>query len=60
MNGKRGVAIDFHWNDIRAKARYTVKLDDGETFKARLDALRPEGLGQRNGGGGGKARGRGT
>ena len=40
MNGKCGVAIDFHTHDERAKARYTVKLDSGETFKVKFDSVR--------------------
>ena len=38
MNGKRGLATDFHaiggFND-RSHDRYTVLLDTGETFKIR-------------------------
>ena len=33
MNGKCGVATDFNsYRDDRAKARYTVKLDGGDSF----------------------------
>ena len=44
MNGKSGVATDFHtidWND-RAADRYTVKLDSGEEYKLRPEKLRAE------------------
>ena len=44
MNGKRGVATDFHhvdWND-RTKDRYTVQLDSGEVFKLKLANVRAE------------------
>ena len=27
MNGKRGVATDFHWCEDESKWRYTVQLD---------------------------------
>ena len=36
INGKRGVAIDFHWYEDRSKWRYTVQLDSGEAFKLKL------------------------
>ena len=49
MNGKRGVATDFHTmnSDDRTIWRYTVKLDGGEAFKLRLANVRaePEGAG---------------
>ena len=36
MNGKRGVATDFHWyEDDESKWRYTVQLDSGEAFKVK-------------------------
>ena len=46
MNGKRGVATDFHPMDYddRATWRYTVRLDSGEMFKLKLDNVRLEGL----------------
>ena len=50
MNGKRGVATDSHLvDDVRgcvdmSRSRYTVLLDSGETFKARLANVRAEGL----------------
>ena len=59
MNGKRGVAIDFHpvvWED-RAHDRYTVQLDSGEAFKVKPANLRAEGTGE--GASGGKAKGKG-
>ena len=56
MNGKRGVATDFHPMDAKDRTtwRYTVKLDGGEAFKLKLANVRaePEGAG----GGAGKAK----
>jgi len=53
MNGKRGVATDFHWyEDEEGKWRYSVKLDGGETFKVKPAHVRAEGVG----GGAGKAK----
>ena len=55
MNGKRGVATDFHpmgGHVDRTKDRYTVKLDGGEAFKLKPANVRPEGAG----GGAGKAK----
>ena len=40
INGKRGVAIDFHLDGDCEKSRYTVQLDSGETFKIKLANLR--------------------
>ena len=43
MNGKRGVAIDFHpmgGPDDPATWRYTVQLDGGEAFKLKMANLR--------------------
>ena len=58
MNGKRGVATDFHPmggpTGDRATWRYTVKLDGGEAFKFKLANVRPEPEGA--GGGAGKAK----
>ena len=48
MNGKRGVATDFHPIGGRYKPaswRYTVKLDGGEAFKVKLPSVRAEGAG---------------
>ena len=49
MNGKRGVATDFHTTDSEDVAtwRYTVKLDGGEAFKFKWANVRaePEGAG---------------
>ena len=54
MNGKRGVATDFHWyEDDKSKWRYTVKLDGGEAFKLKPANVRAEGAGGGGGGGGG-------
>ena len=56
MNGKRGVATDFHPmdSDDTTTWRYTVKLDGGEAFKVKPANVRAEGAG-----GAGKAKGRG-
>ena len=36
MNGKRGVATDFHsYPADRTKDRYSVHLDSGEAFKVK-------------------------
>ena len=66
MNGKRGVATDFHPidEDDGATWRYTVKLDGGEAFKFKLANVRAEGAAGGGGGGGlgvgaGKAKGKG-
>ena len=42
MNGKHGVATDFHPMDARDVAtwRYTVQLDSGEALKLRPANLR--------------------
>ena len=45
MNGKRGVAIDFHWYEGKSKRRYTVQLDSGEAFKLKPANVRAEGAG---------------
>ena len=57
MNGKRGVATDFHWDEDESKWRYTVQLDSGEAFKVKPANLRAEGTG--GGASGGKAKGKG-
>ena len=58
MNGKRGVATDFHPmggpKGDRTTWRYTVKLDGGEAFKVKPANVRAEGAG-----GAGKAKGKG-
>ena len=66
MNGKRGVATDFHTmggpTGDRTTWRYTVKLDGGEAFKVKRDSVRAEGADGEGGGGGtgtGKAKGKG-
>ena len=58
MNGKRGVATDYHFEPDASKERYTVQLDSGEAFKVKPANVRAEGAG---GGvaGGGKAKGKG-
>ena len=63
LNGKRGVATDFHldMNDVETW-RYTVKLDGGEAFKLKRANVRAEGAGGVGGGSGtgkGKAKGKG-
>ena len=47
MNGKRGVATDFHAMDFddTSKDRYTVQLDSGEAFKLKPANVRAEGTG---------------
>ena len=61
MNGKRGVATDFHpmggRTGDRTTWRYTVQLDSGEAFKVKPANVRAEGTG--GGVGGGKAKGKG-
>ena len=65
LNGKRGVATDFHfYGDVphlRRKAdytknRYTVRLDSGEAFKVKTASLRVEGEGKAKGKGKGKGK----
>ena len=60
MNGKRGVATDFHPVIIGSEvdvmaSRYTVQLDSGEAFKLKPASVRAEGVGA----GAGKAKGKG-
>ena len=55
MNGKRGVATDFHYyREDKSKWRYTVQLDSGEAFKLKRANLRAEGTGGASGAGKGK------
>ena len=58
MNGKRGVATDFHWfKDDKSKSRHTVQLDSGEAFKLKPANVRAEGAGgASDAGGAGKAK----
>ena len=58
MNGKRGVATDFHWYKDESKWRYTVHLDSGEAFKLKRANVRAEGTGGGGGAGNEKRRGR--
>ena len=65
VNGKRGVATDFHPmggpDGDRSTWRYTVKLDGGEAFKVKPTSMRAEGAGGGGGAGGvgtGKAKGK--
>ena len=57
MNGKRGVAIDFHPmdHDDPTKDRYTVQLDSGEAFKLKRANVRAEETGGGEGTGKGRA-----
>ena len=59
MNGKRGVATDFHPMDVKDPTtwRYTVQLDSGEAFKFKWANVRAETAG--GGAGAGKAKGKG-
>ena len=63
MNGKRGIATDFHYYHAdRTKNRYTVQFDSGEAFKVKPASVRAEGTdGGGSGGaaGAGKAKGKG-
>ena len=54
MNGKRGVATDFHWDEDRSKWRYTVQLDSGQAFKLKPANVRADGAGGAGGAGKGK------
>ena len=46
INGKRGVATDFHWyEEDTSKCRYTVQLDSGGAFKLKPANVRVEGMG---------------
>ena len=57
MNGKRGVATDFHFDPDESKSRYTVQLDSGEAFKLKPANVRAEGAGgASDAGGAGKAK----
>ena len=57
INGKLGVAIDFHcYREDQSKWRYTVQLDSGEAFKLKPANVRAEGTG--GGAGAGKAKGK--
>ena len=61
MNGKRGVATDFHPMGGRlepATWRYTVKLDAGKAFKLKPANVRAEGAGGGAGAGTGTAKGK--
>ena len=60
LNGKRGVATDFHsYTADPTKDRYTVRLDGGEAFKVKPASVRAEGAGGGAGAGNGKAKGKG-
>ena len=50
INGKRGVATDFHDDrEDESKDRYTVQLDSGEAFKLKPANVRAEGTGSVSG-----------
>ena len=50
LNGKRGVATDFHcYFDDRSRDRYSVLLDSGESYKFRPTAVRAERVGAAGG-----------
>ena len=50
LNGKRGVATDFHcYQDDPTRNRYSVLLDSGETYKFKPTAVRPERVGAAGG-----------
>ena len=51
INGKCGVATDFHWYEDQSKWRYTVQLDSGEAFKLKPANVRAEGTGGASGAG---------
>ena len=61
MNGKRGVATDFHpmggRDGDQSTWRYTVQLDGGEAFKLKPANVRAEGTGGASSDG--KAKGKG-
>ena len=65
INGKRGVAVDFHpmggYQGDPSTWRYTVQLDSGEAFKLKPANVRAEGRqgasGERTKGKGKKGRG---
>jgi len=60
MNGKRGLATDFHsYEDDHSKNRYSVKLDSGESVKVKPANLRAAPAGGSGAGGGGKTKGKG-
>ena len=54
INGKRGVATDFHRYEDQSKWRYTVQLDSGEAFKLKPANVRAEGTGGASSAGKGK------
>ena len=50
MNGKRGVATDFHWYEgDKSKWRYTVQLESGEAFELKREDVRAKGAGGASG-----------
>ena len=53
LNGKRGVATDFHSipDDAPMDRRYTVRLDSGKVFKVKPASVRAERAGVEAGGG---------
>ena len=65
INGKRGVATDFHWYDDQSKWRYTVQLDSGDAFELKPANVRTDKTGhltkpkEKEGAGGKGKKGRG-
>ena len=58
INGKRGVATDFHWyKGGSSKWRYTAKLDSGEALELKRENVRAEGTGVASGAGKGGGKG---
>ena len=65
LDGKLGVATDFHWYEDWSQWRYTVHLDNGEALKIKPADVRAQGAGVTNdtcergqaGGGGNGAQG---
>ena len=59
VNGKRGVAVDFHLAEDPTTWRYSVQLDSGEAFKFKLVNVRAEKMDGMVGGGGKAKKGKG-
>ena len=59
INGKHGVATDFHGYEDESKQRYTVQLDSGEAFKVNPANVRAEGVGGASGAGNATRKGKG-
>ena len=59
MNGKCGVATDFHYDEDQSKWRYTVQLDSGQAFKLKPANVRAERAGDASGSTGKSKKGKG-